>query len=170
MDGDTALVAVPNVSAGGVDGAIGDGFAPARLLDVHADPDHGRSVYTLAAPQGELSDGLVSGAAAVIEAIDLARHGGAHPFVGALDVMPVVYLDEERHGPAVAEALTAAARIGAELEVPVFLYGELASRPEQRERAWLRRGGWRRLADRMEAGELAPDFGPARAHPTAGAV
>jgi glutamate formiminotransferase len=67
-------------------------------------------------------------------------------------------------------ALRLAARVGEELELPVFLYGELATRPEQRERAWLRRGGWRRLAERIEAGELQPDFGPARAHPTAGAV
>jgi len=127
-------------------------------------------VYTLAAPQGELSDGLVSGAAAAIEEVDLTGHQGLHPYVGALDVMPVVYLNEAQRGPACAEALTAAARIGAELELPVFLYGELATRPEQRERASLRQGGWRRLAERIERGELAPDFGPGRAHPTAGAV
>ncbi|MDQ4047801.1 MAG: hypothetical protein M3131_00220, partial [Actinomycetota bacterium] len=149
---------------------IGRAFGPASILDIHADIDHGRSVYTLAARQGELSDGLVSGAAAATGTIDLTRHEGLHPFVGALDVLPVVYLAEEARGPACAEALTAAARIGAELEMPVFLYGELATRPEQRERAWLRRGGWQRLAERIEAGELRPDFGPARAHPTAGAV
>lgn len=167
------LVAVPNVSEGRDEEAmehIARGFGPASILDIHADVDHGRSVYTLAARQGELSDGLVSGAAAAIGRVDLTRHEGLHPFVGALDVMPVVYLAEEARGPACAEALTAAARIGAELELPVFLYGELATRPEQRERAWLRKGGWRRLAERIEAGELRPDFGPARAHPTAGAV
>ena len=167
------LVAVPNVSEGRDEGVmehVAERFAPASLLDVHADADHGRSVYTLAARQGDLSDGLVSGAAAAIAAVDLRRHGGLHPFVGALDVLPVVYLAEEERGPACAEALTAAARIGAELGVPVFLYGELATRPEQRERAWLREGGWRSLAERIEAGELRPDFGPARVHPTAGAV
>ena len=167
------LVAVPNVSEGRNEGVmehVAERFAPASLLDVHADADHGRSVYTLAARQGDLSDGLVSGAAAAIAAVDLRRHGGLHPFVGALDVLPVVYLAEGERGPACAEALTAAARIGAELGVPVFLYGELATRPEQRERAWLREGGWRSLAERIEAGELRPDFGPARVHPTAGAV
>ena len=167
------LVAVPNVSEGRDEGVmehVAERFAPASLLDVHADADHGRSVYTLAARQGDLSDGLVSGAAAAIAAVDLRRHGGLHPFVGALDVLPVVYLAEGERGPACAEALTAAARIGAELGVPVFLYGELATRPEQRERAWLREGGWRSLAERIEAGELRPDFGPARVHPTAGAV
>jgi len=84
--------------------------------------------------------------------------------------MPVVYLDEERRGPACAEALTAAALVGEELQVPVFLYGELASRPEQRERAWIRQGGPPELRRRMESGELVPDYGPARMHPTAGAV
>ncbi len=170
---DPLLVAVPNISEGRDASTIErveKGFSPARFLDLHADPDHGRSVLTLAAHQGELSDGLVSGAATVLEAIDLTRHEGLHPFVGALDVMPVVYLDEAQRGPACAEALTAAARIGAELGVPVFLYGELAAGPEHRERAGLRQGGWRRLAQRVESGELQPDFGPPRAHPTAGAV
>ena len=73
-------------------------------------------------------------------------------------------------GAACAEALTAAALIGDELELPVFLYGELATRPEHAERADIRRGGPAELARRMETGELAPDFGPRRAHPTAGAL
>ena len=166
-------MAVPNVSEGRDGGKLGklrEAFSPARVLDVHSDPDHGRSVYTLAGVQGALSDGLVSGACAAMEAIDVSRHEGLHPFVGALDVMPVVYLDDARRGPACAEALTAAARIGAELELPVVLYGELATRPEHRERAWLRRGGHTELARRIEAGEVVPDFGPRRAHPSAGVV
>jgi glutamate formiminotransferase/glutamate formiminotransferase/formiminotetrahydrofolate cyclodeaminase len=84
--------------------------------------------------------------------------------------MPVVYLDEDRRGRACAEALTAGARIGAELALPVVLYGELATRPEHQERAWLRSGGHRRLAERIESGEVVPDFGPRRAHPTGGVV
>jgi glutamate formiminotransferase/glutamate formiminotransferase/formiminotetrahydrofolate cyclodeaminase len=127
-------------------------------------------VFTLAAPQGALADALVRGAATAVARIDLNVHSGLHPCVGALDVMPVVYLDDRRRGAACAEALTAAARVGGELALPVFLYGQLATRPEHRERADLRRGGWRALAERMESGELVPDFGPARAHPTAGAV
>ncbi len=167
------LMAVPNVSEGRDTGtleALRNAFSPARVLDLHTDADHGRSVYTLAAEQGTLSDGLVSGAAAALQAIDLRRHEGLHPFVGALDVMPVVYLDGARRGPACAEALTAAARIGSELDLPVVLYGELATRPEHRERAGLRRGGAAGLARRIEAGEVVPDFGPRRAHPSAGVV
>lgn len=167
------LMAVPNVSDGRhrpLLETIERGFAPARFLDIHADPDHNRSVFTLAARQGELADGLVSGARTVVENVDITLHGGVHPYVGALDVLPVVYRDESQRGPACAEVLTAAARIGDELGLPVILYGELATRPEHRERAALRKGGAEALARRIESGEVVPDFGPARAHPTAGVV
>ena len=167
------LLAAPNVSEGrdqAVLEAIGQGFGPARLVDLHSDPDHGRSVFTLAARQGELARALVGGARAALERIDLTRHEGVHPHVGALDVMPVVYLDDERRGAACAEALTAAALVGEDLGLPVFLYGELATRPEQVERAFLRRGGPRELARRLAEGELVPDYGPRRVHPSGGAV
>ena len=138
------VLAAPNVSEGrdaAVLESIRRGFAPARVLDLHSDPDHGRSVFWLAAPQGELARALVGGARAALERIDLGRHDGVHPHVGALDVMPVVYLEEEHRGPAIAEALTAAALIGEDLGLPVFLYGDLATRPEHAERAFLRRAG-----------------------------
>jgi glutamate formiminotransferase / 5-formyltetrahydrofolate cyclo-ligase len=167
------LLAVPNVSEGRdrqTLEAIERGFSPARFLDLHSDPDHGRSVFTLAAPQGQLSEGLLGGARAAVERINVTAHAGIHPHVGAMDVMPVVHLDEARRGAACAEALTAAALVGEELQVPVFLYGELATQPEQRERAWIRRGGPDELKKRIDRGELVPDYGPARLHPTAGAL
>ena len=167
------LVAAPNVSEGrdrAVLERLEASVAPAQVLDLHVDPDHNRAVYTLAARQGELAAGLVGLARAAASEIDLREHHGIHPHVGALDVMPVVWQDEERRGAACAEALTAAALVGEEVGVPVFLYGELATRPEHVERAWLRRGGPAELARRMEAGELVPDYGPPRAHPSAGAT
>jgi glutamate formiminotransferase / 5-formyltetrahydrofolate cyclo-ligase len=167
------LVAVPNVSEGrdrAVLERLEASVAPARLLDLHVDPDHNRAVYTLAARQGELAAGLVALARAAAAEIDLRAHHGIHPHVGALDVMPVVWQEPERRGAATAEALTAAALVGEEVGVPVFLYGDLATRPEHAERAWLRRGGPVELARRIEAGELAPDYGPPRAHPSAGAT
>jgi glutamate formiminotransferase / 5-formyltetrahydrofolate cyclo-ligase len=170
---DSLLLAVPNVSEGrDIEAleAIERGFEPAWFLDLHVDADHGRAVFTLAGRQGELAGALLGGARAAIERVDLTRHNGIHPHVGALDVVPLVYLDEARRGAACAEALTAAALIGDELELPVFLYGELATRPPHWERAFLRRGGWRELSRRIESGELVPDHGPARAHPTAGAL
>src|SRR3954454_4622163 len=111
-------MAVPNLSEGRdrarID-AIGAAFGErARLLGTHSDPDHGRSVFTLAARQGQLARALVDGAREAIDAIDLTRHTGDHPHVGAIDVAPVVYLDPERRGAACAEALTAAALIGDE--------------------------------------------------------
>jgi glutamate formiminotransferase len=164
------LLAVPNVSEGrdpDAIAAIGAAFAPARLLDTHSDPDHGRSVYTIAARQGELAEAILNGAREAIERIDLSTHTGDHPHVGALDVAPVVYLDEGRRGAACAEALTAAAYMGEDLGLPVFLYGELAG---GRERAFIRRGGPTELARRMSEGELTPDFGPRTLDPRKGAV
>ena len=167
------LLAVPNVSEGR-DAArielLGGSFGGARLLDVHSDPDHHRTVFTLAARQGEVAEALLEGARAAVEHIDLARHAGVHPHVGAIDVIPVVHLTDADRGPACSEALTAAALIGEELGLPVFLYGALATRVEHRERADLRRGGPDALAERMRRRELVPDHGPASAHPTAGAA
>ncbi len=168
------LLAVPNVSEGAdaaVLGAVGAAFAStgARLLtpEPHADPDHDRAVFTLAAAPGALAPALLAGACAVLERIRLGEHDGLHPHVGALDVVPIVHLDDARRGAACAEALVTADLLGHELGLPVFLYGELAG---GRTRAQLRRGGAPELARRIAAGELLPDFGPPRAHPTAGAV
>jgi glutamate formiminotransferase / 5-formyltetrahydrofolate cyclo-ligase len=162
----TRLVAVPNVSEGrdeSVLDAIGDAFAThADVLDRTSDPDHHRAVFFIAGEPGRLHRALAAGAAAAAERIDLRRHDGLHPRVGALDVAPVVFLDEEQRGAAIAEALLAAEAIGA-AGIPVFLYGELAA---GRTRAELRRGGPEGLAERG----TPPDYGPRELHPTAGAT
>jgi glutamate formiminotransferase/glutamate formiminotransferase/formiminotetrahydrofolate cyclodeaminase len=174
-----SLLAVPNISEGR-DAATIQAISTAltadsqtRLLDIHSDGDHHRSVYTLAGPPGALSGSLLRGAAEATARIDVVRDSdaptprGEHPHVGALDVAPVVYLDESSRGAACAEALVVADRIGDELSVPVFLYGELGC---GHTRAQLRSGGIAGLTQRMAAGELRPDFGPPRPHPTAGAT
>ena len=166
------LLAVPNVSEGrdlDLVNRLAAAFTPARLLDVHSDADHNRSVFTLAGEQGELAHALAAGARGAAESIDLGSHDGLHPRTGALDVAPVVYLSEEDRGAATAEALTAAALIG-ELGIPVFLYGDLATSPQQHERSALRDGGPDALARRVAVGEMTPDYGPGEMHPTAGAV
>jgi glutamate formiminotransferase len=163
------LLAVPNVSEGrdrGTIQRIGRAFG-ARLLDVHSDADHHRSVFTLADGPGRLAHDVLTGAAQAIELIDLARHQGAHPRVGAIDVAPIVHLSDADQGAACAEALVLADLLGDQLELPVFLYGTLAG---GRTRAELRRGGPRGLAERMANEGLRPDYGPSRLHPTAGAV
>jgi glutamate formiminotransferase len=166
------LLAVPNVSEGrdpDTTAAIAQAFSRggARVLDVHSDPDHHRGVFTLAGDAGELADAVLSGAREALSRIDLGRHSGRHPRVGALDVAPIVYLDGSTRGAACAEALVLADLLGAELELPVLLYGPLAP---GRTRAELRRGGPAELQRRIDSGELAPDFGPRRLHPTAGAA
>jgi glutamate formiminotransferase / 5-formyltetrahydrofolate cyclo-ligase len=172
------LLAVPNVSEGREQAtieAIGDAFTAhraIRLLDVHSDADHHRSVFTLAGVQGELSAAVLAGSRVAVQRIDVGEGRepadiGEHPHVGAVDVMPIVYLDGAQRGAACAEALVVAYEIGEGLGVPVFLYGELA---QGRSRAQLRRGGVGGLAERLSTGELRPDFGPPRLHPTAGAA
>jgi glutamate formiminotransferase len=163
------LLAIPNVSEGRDERAIeaiGAAFG-ARLLAVHFDPDHHRSVFTLAGAPGELAGAVLSGAAEVLRRIDLSSHEGIHPRVGAIDVAPIVYLDPADRGAACAEALVLGDLLGEKLELPVFMYGGLA---QGRTRAELRRGGPANLAQRIASGELRPDFGPRRLHPSAGAV
>ena len=163
------LLAVPNVSEGQdveLIGALARAF-DARLLDVHADPDHHRSVYTLAGRPGTLAPAVLAGASEAVARIDIGDHRGEHPRVGAVDVAPVVYLDDEDRGAACAEALVLADMLGHELGLPVFLYGELAG---GRTRAELRSGGPDGLSERIENRELRPDFGPPKLHATAGAV
>jgi glutamate formiminotransferase len=163
------LLAIPNVSEGRDRAAIDAiaGAFGARLLDVHSDTDHHRSVFTLAGEPGSLAQTVANGAAEAMRQVDLGAHEGIHPRVGAVDVAPIVYLDPKDRGAACAEALVLGDLLGDELELPVFLYGELA---QGRTRAELRRGGPDTLAQRIDAGELRPDFGPDRLHPTAGAV
>jgi glutamate formiminotransferase len=124
-------------------------------------------VFTLAGEPGSLAQAVANGAAEVVRQVDLNNHTGIHPRVGAIDVAPIVYLTPEDRGAACAEALVLGDLLGDELELPVFLYGELA---QGRTRAELRKGGPEALAHRIDIGELRPDFGPHRLHPTAGAV
>ncbi|MBA3865754.1 MAG: glutamate formiminotransferase, partial [Solirubrobacterales bacterium] len=166
------LLAVPNVAEGRDEGGLGvleAAFSRGGLvLDRHADADHNRTVFTLAAA-GALTDALVAGAEEALERIDMSAYRGVHPAIGALDVCPVVWLDPADREAARTEAVAVAAQIGG-LGVPVFLYGELAHDPARAERAYFRNGGPAELWRRMESGELLPDFGPRRPHPRGGAT
>jgi glutamate formiminotransferase len=165
------LLAVPNVSEGRDPGriaALESAFSRgASLLDRHSDPDHDRTVLTLAAPAPALREALLAGAEQAVETLDMTGYAGLHPAVGALDVCPVVWVDPDDRAAARTLAHELAGQIGG-LGIPVFLYGELASRPEHAERAFFRNGGLAELWLRMEAGELRPDSGPAAPHRTAG--
>jgi glutamate formiminotransferase len=165
------LESVPNFSEGRQQATL-DALAsalggPAELLDVHADVDHNRSVFTLVAEDGALVEALLAGVERARERIDLRRHEGAHPRVGAADVVPLVPLRPDDMPRARAAATELGRRVGEELGLPVFFYGELAP---GRGPAFFRRGGPEELQRRIDAGELTPDFGPAHLHESAGAV
>jgi glutamate formiminotransferase / 5-formyltetrahydrofolate cyclo-ligase len=165
------LESVPNFSEGRdretID-AIGEELARhADVLDLHSDPDHNRSVFTLVAEEQTLVEALLSGIACARERIDLRQHVGAHPRIGAADVVPIVALDQGDRERARDCALRVADRIGSELGLPVFLYGDSAA---SRGPAFYRRGGPEELQRRIDKGELQPDFGPDRLDPTAGGV
>ncbi|MQB00012.1 MAG: glutamate formiminotransferase [Actinobacteria bacterium] len=155
------LIAVPNVSEGRDEAAISRyaeeiSSAGASVLDVHADPTHNRSVYTVAGPTDALIEGTIRLAVACSK-IDLSTHVGIHPRLGGLDVCPYV-----PHTGSMDEAIAAARAAGRSIyeraALPVYLYGEAALRADTRELPQLRRGGLGTLKQRANGG-LAPDHG-----------
>lgn len=168
----TLLESVPNVSEGrdpAVVAAVATAFASgsARLLDTHLDGDHNRAVITLVGDDHALRQGLVTGIDEARMRIDLRRHEGVHPRVGAADVVPVVPLAAGDVARAAEVARAVGAAVGEELGLPVFLYGEIGG---GRRPAFFRRGGPPELQRRVEAGELEPDYGPRQLDAAAGAV
>jgi glutamate formiminotransferase/glutamate formiminotransferase/formiminotetrahydrofolate cyclodeaminase len=166
------LESVPNFSEGRDPEAIAALESalsrPGRLLDVHTDWDHHRSVFTIVGSGDELVETLAAGISTAAERIDLRRHEGAHPRIGAADVVPLVPLRPEDEPAAREAALALAARVGEDLGLTVFFYGRLTE--DRREPAFFRRGGPEELQRRIDSGELAPDRGPATLHPAAGGV
>jgi glutamate formiminotransferase len=162
------LESVPNFSEGRdrdtIDALAAALSGPAELLDVHSDPDHNRSVFTLVGEEDALVAALLAGVACAQERIDLREHQGAHPRIGAADVVPIVAVDPADAERARECALVVAGRIGTELQLPVFLYGESG---DGRGPAFFRHGD---LQGRIDAGEVRPDFGPARLDARAGGV
>jgi glutamate formiminotransferase/glutamate formiminotransferase/formiminotetrahydrofolate cyclodeaminase len=166
------LESVPNVSEGrdaAAVAAIADALARAgaRVLDTHVDVDHHRAVLTLVGDERAIEEGLVLGIDEACRRIDLRTHEGVHPRVGAADVVPLVPLEPSDLDRAIDVAHAVGARVGEELGLPVFLYGEIGG---GRRPAFFRRGGPDELQRRLDAGELEPAFGPRRLDPAAGAV
>ncbi len=142
-----------------------------KLLDEEMDPDHNRCVITLVGEGEPLVEAAFKGAKKAMELIDLNRHRGEHPRMGAMDVCPFVPLKGSTMEEAVALAVEAGKRIGEELEIPVFLYEEAARKPERKNLAKVRKGQFEELRELIgKDPERKPDFGPERIHPTAGAV
>lgn len=173
---ETFVECVPNFSEGAdtttldaVAGAM-EGQAGSWLLDRTADPDHGRSVYTLAGYPGRVMSSMEAAVEVAIELIDMRTHSGAHPRIGAVDVIPFVPLGDTTMGQCVTGARTFAERLADRFDLPVYLYREAALASEREALADVRRPGFEGLAEAMARDGGEPDFGPTRPHPSAGAT
>ena len=157
---------VPNFSEGR-DKSVIDAIAAAissvagvKLLDVDPGADTNRTVYTFVGGPQAVIEAAVRSAAAARPLIDMSRHHGAHPRMGALDVCPFVPVTGVSMDECVEIAKWAAGRIAAELSVPVYLYENAAGRPERRSLADIRAGEYEALPDKLSRPEWAPDYGP----------
>ncbi|MCY0897600.1 MAG: glutamate formimidoyltransferase [Firmicutes bacterium] len=139
-----------------------------RVLGLDADPDHHRAVLTVVGPGEPLVEAIFRAVAVAVERIDLRTHRGTHPRIGAVDVIPFVPWQAARMEDAIRLAQQLGQRVATALAVPVYFYGEAATRPSRRNLADVRRGQFEGLATRMISDP--PDLGPQRPHPTAGAV
>ncbi|XWX04665.1 glutamate formimidoyltransferase [Aggregatilineales bacterium SYSU G02658] len=172
----TSLVeCVPNFSEGRDQQVIAQlaeavrGVPRVRLLHVTSDYDHHRSVLTFVGESEAVLEAAFRAIQAAAQLIDLKRHHGQHPRMGAADVVPFVPLGSTSLDACVELARRLGARVGAELGLPVYLYEAAAQRPERRLLAEVRRGGYERLRETIHLPERAPDYGPAVVGP-AGAV
>lgn len=169
---DGLVECVPNVSEGRRARVI-EGIANAargtprvRLLDVHSDADHNRSVLTLAGPADAIGEAAFRIAKAAVETIDMREHKGVHPRIGALDVLPFVPLADTSMQTCVELGHQVGRRIAESLGVPVYFYGEAALRPERRLLVEIRRGQYEELATAIATDPArAPDVGPASLGP-----
>jgi glutamate formiminotransferase / 5-formyltetrahydrofolate cyclo-ligase len=167
---------VPNVSEGRRQDVV-DALAAAiesargvRLLDRSSDATHNRSVFTLAGSADAVTHSVLSLFDVAIGAIDLRTHAGAHPRLGAVDVVPFIPISGVTMADCVDLARTTAAKVAARFDLPVFLYEEAASTSARRNLADIRRGEFEGLAAKMASPEWTPDFGPSHPHPSAGAT
>ncbi len=141
------------------------------LLDEHRDGDHHRCVLTVAGSVESIEEAAFSVVARASELIDLKRHMGQHPRLGACDVLPFVPLSGSTMEECVSLAHRVGERIGRELRMPVFLYEEACERPFRKRLEQIRKGGLEALRQRMAIDrDWAQDFGPAEPHPTAGVI
>lgn len=141
------------------------------LLDHSRDETHNRSVVTFAGAAEPVVRAATAAVGRALELIDMEQHRGAHPRIGSVDVMPFVPLGQTRIEECVDLARRFGEQVAQRFELPVYLYGEAALRPERRRLADVRRGQFEGLRDRIGTDpDRAPDFGPARLHPRGGAI
>jgi glutamate formiminotransferase len=141
-----------------------------HLLDQTSDPSHNRSVFTLAGEHGPVCEALERLVAAAIHEIDMGTHTGEHPRIGAVDVVPFVPLADSTMHDVVELARAFGGRIASRFDLPVYLYANAALRPDRVKLSDVRRGQYEGLKAEIDQRGREPDIGPARMHPSAGAV
>ncbi|MCD6142081.1 glutamate formimidoyltransferase [Candidatus Bipolaricaulota bacterium] len=166
---------VPNISEGRRRDVVEEIVAAAagpgrRVIDYSLDPDHNRAVITIVGTPDGIEDGIVGLTGRALALIDLRRHTGAHPRMGAVDVVPFVPVRGVTMEDCVEISRRVGARLAAEYDLPIYLYEESARSPARRDLAAIRKGEFEGLAEKMLLPEWAPDFGPARPHPSGGAT
>ena len=168
---------VPNFSEGRHSRTIAEiaasisSVATAEVLDIHADADHDRCVVTFVAQSSNVGEAAFRGAETAARNIDLNKHRGQHPRIGAVDVIPFVPIEGVTTEDCVTIARCLGSRLGDELQIPVYLYGAAAPVSTTRTLADIRRGQFEELLRTIAADETRiPDFGPRQVHPTAGAT
>jgi glutamate formiminotransferase / 5-formyltetrahydrofolate cyclo-ligase len=170
------IESVPNVSEGrrlDVVDRLADAIASVpgvHLLDRTSDASHNRSVFTIAGEDDAVREALERLIAAAIHEIDMDAHTGEHPRIGAVDVIPFVPLGSTTMDDCVRIAREFGEHVAARFDLPVFLYANAAMRPERVKLADVRRGQYEGLKAEIDQHGREPDFGPARMHPSAGAV
>jgi glutamate formiminotransferase / formiminotetrahydrofolate cyclodeaminase len=137
-----------------------------HLLDVQLDASHNRAVFTLVGPPAPAAEAAFRAMQVATQRIDLTKHAGEHPRMGATDVVPFVPVSDVTMETCVALARALGERVGKELGIPVFLYAKAATRPDRERLPDIRKGEFEGLQGRV----LDPDFGPPKVHPTAGAT
>jgi glutamate formiminotransferase len=167
---------VPNFSEGSNPEVIDKITAPfkdragVKLLDVQSDADHNRMVVTVVGAPEQVRQAMLDAMQQAIAAIDMTRHKGQHPRMGAVDVVPFIPIQNMTMDDAVALAKETAAQAASRFDLPIFLYERAASAPHRENLAAVRKGQFEGMAAKLKDPQWIPDFGPARIHPTAGAT
>lgn len=167
---------VPNFSEGRDLEKIDKIVAPFRarqgvkLLDYSNDEDHNRMVVTVVGEPEPLRDAVLEAIGVAVQLIDLNKHQGQHPRMGAVDVVPFIPIKNVTMEDAIALSKEVAEEVAKRYDLPVFLYEKSATAPHRENLAAIRKGEFEGMAEKITQPEWQPDFGPARRHPTAGVV
>ncbi|MGB9876603.1 MAG: glutamate formimidoyltransferase [bacterium] len=170
------ILSVPNFSEGSSKEILEGILAPIRqivgvkLVDYSSDPDHNRSVVSLIGEPEPLLEALIQASRKAVELINLNNHRGEHPRCGAIDVIPLIPLQDVSIEECIHYAHNLGEILANELKLPVYFYGEAALKEERKDLSEVRRGGLEAIREDIKRGQRLPDLGPPEPHPTAGCV